>query len=85
MNTNISTGHDIALNGAMVFELELKNGKKSVMTTFFHQSDVDFEEVVVGTQKAFSKCRKIKSVKTTVGNISSGKFKGVFFYDTKEF
>ncbi|MBO6185053.1 MAG: hypothetical protein J6O88_10280 [Chryseobacterium sp.] len=73
------------LGNAMIFEIELKNGKKSMMTTIYNNSDLDFEELVSHTQIALKKSNKVKSVKTTVGSLRSGQFEGIFFYDHLEF
>lgn len=75
---------DLKLGNAMLFEIELKNGKKSIMTTMYNHTDVDFEELVLHTQIAMKKSNKVKSVKTTVGSIKSGKFEGLFFYGVRE-
>ena len=76
---------DLKLGNAMLFEIELKNGKKSMITTIYNHSDLDFEELVSHTQIALKKSNKIKSVKTTVGSIKSGQFEGLFFYDWLEY
>lgn len=75
---------NLKLGNAMLFEIELKNGKKSIMTTMYNNADVDIEELVLHTQIAMKKSNKIKSVKTTVGSIKSGKFEGIFFYGVRE-
>lgn len=76
---------DLKLGNAMLFEIELKNGKKSMITTIYNHTDLDFEELVSHTQIALKKSNKIKSVKTTVGSIKSGQFEGLFFYDWLEY
>lgn len=81
----LETIQNLKLGNAMLFEIELKNGKKSMITTIYNNSDLDFEELVSHTQIALKKSNKIKSVKTTVGSLRSGKFEGIFFYDWLEY
>lgn len=81
----LETIKNMKLNNAIVFEIELKNGQKSLLTTMYNHTDIDFEELVSKTQIALKNSNKTKSVKTTVGSIKTGEFKGVIFYDTLEF
>lgn len=70
---------------AMVFDIEMLNGENSSITTIYNHKDVDFEELVSHMHQALKKCIKVKSVKSSVGSIKSGKFEPLFLYHKIEF
>ena len=70
---------------AIVFDIELLNGKKSSVTTICNNSEIDFEEMVAYMTDGLRKSERVKAITPTVGSISRGKYKPVFFYDCTEF
>ena len=70
---------------AIVFEIELINGKKSAITTIYQNKDISFEEIICNMSKAIEKSNNIKSMTPSVGSIKSGKYKRSFLYAKKEF
>ena len=70
---------------AIVFEIELLNGKKSSVTTICNNSEIDFEEMVAYMSDGLRKSERVKAITPTVGSISSGEYKPIFFYDRTEF
>jgi hypothetical protein len=72
-------------NNAVVFDIELLNGKQTSVTTIFNNKEVDFEEIVAGMNRAFERCDNVKSIQPSMGSIRGGTFKPVFFYQKREF
>jgi hypothetical protein len=70
---------------AISVEIEMIDGKKSLVTTIFNSSEVYFEELVQGLISSLSNCDNIKSMKPTSGIIREGNFNGLFFYKKIEF
>lgn len=70
---------------AIVFDIELLNGKQTSVTTICNISEIDFEEIVPYMCDAFKSSEKIKAITPTVGSITSGQYTPIFFYDRQEF
>ena len=70
---------------AIVFDIELLNGKQTSVTTICNISEIDFEEIVSYMSDAFKKAEKIKAITPSVGSISRGEYEPIFFYDRTEF
>ena len=70
---------------AIVFNIELLNGKKSSVTTICNNSEVDIDEIVAYMSDAIKKSERIKAMTPTVGSICGGEYEPIFFYDRTEF
>jgi len=72
-------------SSAMFFEIELLSGESSSVITIYNNKEVDFEEILNHMQNALQNCRKIKSVKPSIGSIKKGKYEPILMYSKIEF
>lgn len=92
METQIITQNEVLqsdnsllnLKHVLVTEVELNNGKKTKMVTFFNYTEIDHEEVNFGIQKALEGSRNVSKMKSTLCSIKTGILKPfMFFVETK--
>ena len=73
----------------IVTDVELKSGKKTQVITIFNNSEVNFEEMLIGIDIAFERQDKFyKNIKSTKHTFSTIKKEGLdpfIFMPTKEF
>lgn len=87
--TNIET-KQVVFENALVLDVELKNGEKTQIVTFFNHKDFHFEEMKIGLDSAINRIvgfspNKIKSVQTTFNSISKAGLKPFAVYGKVEF
>ena len=67
-------------NDAISTEIEMIDGKKSLVTVIFNCKEVSFEELVLGLKVALKNCENIKSIRPQTGTLKNGKFERHFLY-----
>lgn len=81
-----TTKKDTHLFGnAIVFNLELMNGKTSAINVIHNNIDVSFEDIVRFMNDAIAVSNNIKAVETQAGSVRNGVFSPVFYFDRMEF
>ena len=92
--TEIQTTQEIELNqvnfkNAIVSSIELKNGTNTQIITIFNSDEINFEQMVIGINKAVYRqsefYNNIKSIQNTFSSIQNGKLKPSAKYFKKEF
>lgn len=74
----------INLRQAYVTEIELKDGTKTQMVTFFNNSELNFEEVQIGIATAVERCENTHKMKSTFCTVSNGIVKTILSYQERK-